>query len=107
MNKYLPCLIFIFFVSPIISQDSDVSVKNLKVGDIAPDWSLRTEFNKYEFLKNWTVKKNRQLRKPSVQPDRHVVLFVFFATWCPPCVDQLLPLEKVYQNQNLFYLKFC
>ena len=32
-------------------------VKNLKVGDIAPDWSLRTEFNKYEFLKNWTVKK--------------------------------------------------
>ena len=62
MNKYLPCLIFIFFVSPIISQDSDFSVKKLKVGDVAPDWSLRTEFSKYEFLKNWTVTKNRQLR---------------------------------------------
>ena len=29
MNKYLPCLIFIFFVSPIISQDTDFSVKKL------------------------------------------------------------------------------
>ena len=106
MKKYLSYFIFIIIVSPIISQDSDVSVKNLKVGDIAPDWSLRTEFNKYEFLKNWTVKKNRQLRKPSVQPDRHVVIFVFFATWCPPCVDQLLPLEKVYQKYKDRKVKF-
>ncbi len=106
MKKYLPYFIFIIIVSPIISQDSDVSVKNLKVGDIAPDWSLRTEFNKYEFLKNWTVKKNRQLRKPSVQSDRHVVIFVFFATWCPPCVDQLFPLEKVYQKYKDQKVKF-
>ena len=31
--------------------------KKLKVGDIAPNWSLKTESGKFEFLKNWTVKK--------------------------------------------------
>ena len=76
MKKYLPYFIFIIIVSPIISQDSDVSVKNLKVGDIAPDWSLRTEFNKYEFLKTGLLKEPT-IKKPSVQPDRHVVFLYF------------------------------
>ena len=31
---------------------------------------------------------------------------MFFATWCPPCVDQLLPLEKVYQKYKDRKVKF-
>jgi hypothetical protein len=53
-------------VSIISGQDSDFSVKKFKVGDVAPNWSLKAESGKFEFLKNWTVKKNRQLRKPSI-----------------------------------------
>ena len=93
-------------MSIISGQDSDFSVKKFKVGDVAPNWSLKAESGKFEFLKNWTVKKNRQLRKPSIQPDRHVVLFTVFATWCPPCVKQLQPLEEVYQKYKDDKIKF-
>ena len=80
MKNYIIHLSIVFSVSIISGQDSDFSVKKFKVGDVAPNWSLKAESGKFEFLKNWTVKKNRQLRKPSIQPDRHVVLFTFFAT---------------------------
>ena len=106
MKNYIIHLSIVFLVSVINGQDSDVNVKKLKVGDIAPNWSLKTESGKFEFLKNWTVKKNRQLRKPSIQPDRHVVLFIFFATWCPPCVKQVQPLEEVYQKYKDDKIKF-
>ncbi|MBE76429.1 MAG: hypothetical protein CMG41_01645 [Candidatus Marinimicrobia bacterium] len=106
MKNYIIYLSIVFLVSVINGQDSDVNVKKLKVGDIAPNWSLKTESGKFEFLKNYTVKKNRQLRKPSIQPDRHVVLFIFFATWCPPCVKQLQPLEEVYQKYKDENIKF-
>jgi len=106
MKNYIIHLSIVFLVSVINGQDSDVNVKKLKVGNIAPNWSLKTESGKFEFLKNWTVKKNRQLRKPSIQPDRHVVLFIFFATWCPPCVKQLQPLEEVYQKYKDDKIKF-
>ena len=87
-------------------EDVDHSVKKIKVGDVAPNWSIKSESGKFEFLKNWTVKKNRQLRNPSIQTDRHVVLFTFFATWCPPCVKQLEPLEIVYQKYKNKKIKF-
>ena len=106
MKNYIIHLSIVFSVSIISGQDSDFSVKKFKVGDVAPNWSLKAESGKFEFLENWTVKKNRQLRKPSIQPDRHVVLFTFFATWCPPCVAQLQPLEEVYQKYRSKKIKF-
>ncbi len=106
MRNYILCISIVLLISLIKGQDSDVSVIKFKVGDVAPNWSLKTESGKFEFLKNWTVKKHRQLRKPSIQPDRYVVLFVFFATWCPPCVDQLQPLEEVYQKYKNDKIKF-
>ena len=57
MKNYIIHLSIVFLVSVINGQDSDVNVKKLKVGDIAPNWSLKTESGKFEFLKNWTVKK--------------------------------------------------
>ena len=106
MRNYILYLTIVFSTSIINGQDSDFSVKKLKVGDIAPNWSLKSESGRFEFLKNWTVKKNRQLRKPSIQPNRYVVLFTFFATWCPPCVEQLQPLEEVFQKYKDEKIKF-
>ena len=34
------------------------------------------------------------------------VLFTFFATWCPPCVEQLQPLEEVFQKYKDEKIKF-
>jgi len=107
MKNYMSSLCMVLLFSIVSGQESvDHSVKKLKVGDVAPNWSIKSESGKFEFLKNWTVKKNRQLRNPSVQPDRHVVLFTFFATWCPPCVNQLEPLELVYQKYKNKKIKF-
>ena len=99
----LPLLLFIGLTW---GQGVDHNVKKIKEGDIAPNWSLRSESGSFEFLKNWTVKNNRKLRKPSIQPDRHVVLFTFFAAWCPPCVEQLQPLEEVFQKYKNEKIKF-
>ncbi len=107
MKNYMSSLCMVLLFSFLGGQeDVDHSVKKLKVGDVAPNWSIKSESGKFEFLKNWTVKKNRQLRNPSIQTDRHVVLFTFFATWCPPCVKQLEPLEMVYQKYKNKKIKF-
>ena len=106
MKKLLLIIIIIFTSSEIKSQTDEHSVEKLKEGDIAPNWSLKSESGDFEFLQNWTVKKNRQLRKPSIQPDRYIVLFTFFATWCPPCVEQLQPLEEVFQKYKNEKIKF-
>ncbi len=107
MKNYMSSLFMVLLFSILVGQeDVDHSVKKIKVGDVAPNWSIKSESGKFEFLKNWTVKKNRQLRNPSIQTDRHVVLFTFFATWCPPCVKQLEPLEIVYQKYKNKKIKF-
>ena len=93
---------FILVFTFLNSQTPD----SLKVGDLAPNWSLKTIDGKLEFLHNWTVKNNRQLRKPTKQPNRHVVVLAFFGTWCPPCVKQLNPLEKVHQRFKDDEVKF-
>jgi thiol-disulfide isomerase/thioredoxin len=103
MVRYISLLLFIGL---LWGQGADYNVKKIKEGDIAPNWSLRSESGSFEFLKNWTVKNNRKLRKPLIQPDRHVVLFTFFAAWCPPCVEQLQPLEEVFQKYKDEKIKF-
>ena len=93
---------FVLFLTFLNGQTPD----SLKVGDLAPDWSLKSMNGGLEFLHNWTVSNNRQLRKPSKQPDRYVVVITFFGTWCPPCIKQLDPLEKVYQKFKDDRVKF-
>ena len=52
MKNYIIHLSIVFSVSIISGQDSDFSVKKFKVGDVAPNWSLKAESGKFEFLKN-------------------------------------------------------
>ena len=69
----------------------------LKPGDIAPSWALMYAPAKFEFLKNWTVERGSKLRKFKSQPNRHVVVVSFFATWCKPCMKELPLLQNLYQ----------
>ena len=82
--------------------------KDLKVGQVAPKWALKTDPGKvkFEFLRKWTVGKDERLLRPQSQPDRHAVLMSFFATWCAPCMKELPILEEVYQEYKDKQIKF-
>ena len=96
-------LIFAFFfmlsATAINAQNKDENVKSeitqLKVGDIAPKFALRTLDGKYEMLTRWS---GEQLSRPASQPTRHIVLVSFFATWCQPCMKELPLLENLWQK---------
>ncbi len=71
-----------------------------KPGDIAPTWALMYAPAKFEFLKNWTVERSARLRKFKSQPNRHVVVVSFFATWCKPCMKELPLLQNLYEKYD-------
>ena len=71
-----------------------------KPGDIAPTWALMYAPAKFEFLKNWTVERGARLRKFKSQPNRHVVVVSFFATWCKPCMKELPLLQNLYEKYD-------
>ena len=78
----------------------------LKAGDLAPSWALMYAPGKFEFLKNWTVERDKNLRKFMSQPDRYPVVLSFFATWCVPCMKELPHLENVFQAYKNEKVKF-
>jgi len=110
-NRFLSSLLFIALA---IAQNGEVAAipddttedPGLKIGNIAPSWALMSAPGKFEFLKTWTEEKGKKLRKPTTQPDRHVVLMSFFATWCKPCMKELPHLENLYQKYKEEKIKF-
>ena len=107
-------LMFLFFSSMLVAQDVEIAVipdddtidPGLKAGDLAPSWALMSGPGKFEFLKTWTEEKGKKLKKPMNQPERHVVVLSFFATWCKPCMKELPHLENVYQKYKDEKVKF-
>ena len=106
--------ILIFSSGLGVGQEQDTTVSDtlagekaeLIIGDIAPSWALMTEPGEFEFLRNWTVEKGTKLRKPMTQPDRHVVVLSFFATWCKPCMKELPHLQNLYEKYMGQKIKF-
>ena len=89
-----------------VVPDDDSVDPGLKEGDIAPSWALMSGPGKFEFLKTWTEEKGKKLRKPMTQPDRHVVVLSFFATWCKPCMKELPHLQNLYEKYQGEKIKF-
>lgn len=91
----------------VIPQDEDPEVESLlKVGDIAPTWALMYAPAKFEFLRTWTAEKDQRLKRFTTQPERHVVVLSFFATWCKPCMKELPHLENLFQKYGEEKIKF-
>jgi len=86
--------------------DDTTKDPGLKAGDLAPSWALMYAPGKFEFLKNWTVERDKNLRKFMSQPDRYPVVLSFFATWCVPCMKELPHLENVFQAYKNEKVKF-
>ncbi len=94
-------LIFMMMTTPVYTfaqkdkEEAKPEIVQLKIGDEAPRFALRTLDGKYELLTRWTGEK---LSRPASQPTRHVVLVSFFATWCQPCMKELPHLENLWQK---------
>ena len=107
-------IMMVLIGSVLMAQDREVAVvpdddsvdPGLKAGDIAPSWALMSGPGKFEFLKTWTEEKGKKLRKPMTQPDRHVVVLSFFATWCKPCMKELPHLQNLYEKYEGEKIKF-
>ena len=94
-------------VGEIVSVPDDTTKDpGLKPGDLAPSWALMYAPGKFEFLKNWTVERDQNLRKFMSQPERYPMVLSFFATWCKPCMKELPHLENVYQAYKDEQVKF-
>jgi len=84
----------------VVPDTDSIPDMNLNTGDIAPTWALMYAPAKFEFLKNWTVERGARLRKFKSQPNRHVVVVSFFATWCKPCMKELPLLQNLYEKYD-------
>ena len=112
--KRIYLLITVMLVGFLLAQTGEVAVipddetvdPGLKEGDIAPSWALMSGPGKFEFLKTWTEERGKKLRKPMTQPDRHVVVISFFATWCKPCMKELPHLQNLYEKYSNEKIKF-
>ncbi|MBC8323339.1 MAG: TlpA family protein disulfide reductase [Candidatus Marinimicrobia bacterium] len=90
----------------VVVPDDTTKDPGLKPGDLAPSWALMYAPGKFEFLKNWTVERDKKLRKFMSQPDRYPMVLSFFATWCKPCMKELPHLENVYSAYKDAPVKF-
>jgi peroxiredoxin len=92
MKKYILGLLFLIFSSFIIKGQSDTTTYN-KIGDPAPLFTCKTIDGKVVDLSKMHGK---------------IVMINFFATWCPPCNQELPVLQKniwdKYKNNTGFAL---
>ena len=57
-------------VGEIVAVPDDTTKDpGLKPGDLAPSWALMYAPGKFEFLKNWTVERDQNLRKFIADPN--------------------------------------
>lgn len=88
IKQLLLLISFVAFANSILAQDANTFVK---IGDKAPDFSIKME--------DGSVKKLSDLKGK-------VVWVNFFANWCPPCRKELPHLEKEVYNKFKNYKNF-
>jgi peroxiredoxin len=77
----LAVIFFLFFYG----QNGGQRVKIVREGDRAPEFTLRSLDGKTVSLSSYRGK---------------VIMVHFWATWCPPCVEELPTLERLYRAQT-------
>ncbi len=93
-------LISILLLSSAFAQTEKPA---LKVGDVAPVFSLPDLKNNYVFLRDYSGEK---LRKPWKNKIKYAVVMSFFATWCGPCIKEIPYLEILQKEFKDKSVKF-
>jgi peroxiredoxin len=83
-NIIIAALILALFYS-LISCDTDTRKVSYKVGSVAPDFTLKDISGNKVKLSDYRGK---------------VVLLEFWATWCPPCIDNIPELIRIQDKYN-------
>lgn len=73
---------FIVLFAVFMVGKKKASVKIVAEGDVAPDFSLYTLDNRVVRLSDFNGR---------------VVMLHFWATWCPPCVEEMPGIERLYK----------
>jgi len=87
-NRLIPTILFLGLIS------GNPENKNNLVGSISPNWALKTTSGDFEFLNNYSVVPDLELRdNGDDNQKRKVVIISFFATWCEPCIKEIRELQ--------------
>jgi len=84
-------------ISGLFSDDTKST--ELAAGSDAPTFSLPDMNSEYVFLRDFC---GNQLRKPSINKEKKVVVLSFFSTTCVPCrkeIPQLIKLNETYREK--------
>lgn len=76
-------LFIVLFVIGYVAKDRQTGRKIIESGDRAPEFRLQTLDNRSASLSDFQGK---------------VVMVHFWATWCPPCVEELPTIDKLYRT---------
>ena len=93
-------LFFIFSFSIGLVSLTHSQTKNLKIGEPAPIFVLKSLDGNYVYLRDFCG----ELRPPVKLKKQHVVVISFFATWCKPCMKEIPELARVearFKNRDL------
>ena len=89
MTRFIPAFLALFLLLLVLylgfqkHQTEEDQSKSALIGKLAPEFTLKTLDGKEVSLKDFKGK---------------VVLLNFWATWCPPCKEELPLFEEVYQK---------
>ena len=97
MNNSVTKLISIIIFLGLLNSSPEN--KNNLVGSISPNWALKTTGGDFEFLNNYSIVSDLELRKNGDgNQERKVVIISFFATWCEPCIKEIRELQLLKEQ---------
>ena len=91
MKRRLPGILVLLTV--VLAAGATVVQANLSKGDKAPDFKLRD-------LNGKVVKLSELQKAPKKKAAKRVFLLDFWATWCPPCREEVPHLQKLHRKYS-------
>jgi cytochrome c biogenesis protein CcmG, thiol:disulfide interchange protein DsbE len=93
--KYIRKFVFLTLLFLSIINTHLLAQENiLKINQPAPTFVLKSLENKYVYLRDFCG----ELRPPTKNKKQHVVIVSFFASWCKPCLKEIVELKKILAN---------